>query len=59
MGTSHRQTKLTKAARFVIRRLNQGHDRAAGAICQAVHRYRVKPHDLWLHLQLTYMRTDL
>jgi hypothetical protein len=50
---SRSQTNLTKAARFVIRNLGHGQLRLAGTISNAVRRYGVNQHDLWLRIQLT------
>jgi hypothetical protein len=52
---SRRQTNLKKAARFVIRSLGHGQSQMAmvGTISDAVRRYRVKQHDLWVRIQST------
>jgi hypothetical protein len=50
---SRSQINLTRAARFVRRSLGQDQHRLAGTISNAVRRYRVKQHDLWLLIQLT------
>jgi len=44
---------LMKAARFVIRSLGHGETHMMGTISNAVRRYRVKQHDLWIHIQST------
>jgi hypothetical protein len=49
---SRRQTNLTKAARFVIRTLSHDQLPIAGTIANAVRRYKVSRHDLWMHIQL-------
>jgi hypothetical protein len=51
MQTSRKQSNLTKAVRFVIRSLSHGQPQVAGTISNAVRRYRVKQHDLWVGIQ--------
>jgi hypothetical protein len=53
MKNSRKQTNLMKAARFVIRSLGHGEAQMMGTISNAVRRYRVKQHDLWLRIQST------
>jgi len=42
-----------KAVRFVIRSLGHGQPHIVGTIANAVRRYRVKRHDLWMRIQST------
>ena len=42
MKASRKQTKLNKASRCVIRRIEQGHAHLVGTISQAARRFRVK-----------------
>ena len=51
MKASRKQTKLNKASRCVIRRIEQGHAHLVGTISQAARRFGVKQHDLWLRIQ--------
>jgi len=53
MKTSHKQTMLTKAARFVTRNVGHGQTHVVGAVWQAVRRYRVNMHELWQRIQST------
>ena len=53
MKTSRKQTNLTKASRFVIRTLGHDQTRLMGTVSNAVRRYGVKPHELWLRIQST------
>ena len=53
MKNSRKQTSLTKAARFVLHRLAHGQSYMAGTISDAVLRYHVKQHDLWMRIQST------
>ena len=46
MKNTRKQTNLTKAVRFVCRSLDHGQPQMAETIFTAVHRYRVKQHDL-------------
>jgi hypothetical protein len=53
MKKSRKQTSLMKAARFVIRSLGHGEPQMVETISNAVRRYRVKQHDLWIRIQST------
>ena len=51
MKASRKQTKLNKASRCVIRRIEKGHAHLVGTISQAARRFRVKQHGLRLRIQ--------